>query len=134
MLQSGMEIGAHTVTHPILTRTSADAARNEIIECGRRLSDILRVPVRLFAYPNGKPGVDYASEHVRMVRDAGYAAAVSTSWGGATARSDIFQLPRFTPWDRAPDRFALRLVRNVLRRAYSVPVPATRSGPFSRPV
>lgn len=124
MLRSGMEIGAHTVTHPILTLTSADVARREIVESGRRLADILRVPVRLFAYPNGKPGQDYASEHVRMVREAGYTAAVSTSWGVATARSDVLQLPRFTPWDRAPDRFALRLVRNLVRRSNSLSVPA----------
>jgi len=48
-----------------------------------------------------------------MVRDAGYAAAVSTGWGVATAQSDRFQLPRFTPWDRTPGRFALRLIRNM---------------------
>lgn len=127
MLRFGMEIGAHTVTHPILTLTSADVARREIVESGRRLADILDVPVRLFAYPNGKPGRDYGPEHVRMVRDAGYSAAVSTNWGVATVGSDVFQLPRFTPWDRAPDRFALRLVRNLARRSHSLPVPAGHS-------
>jgi len=110
---AGMEIGAHTVTHPILLNTAPEAARREIVESGRRLAEILREPVRLFAYPNGKPGVDYGAEHVQMVRDAGFAAAVSTGWGVATERSDRFQLPRFTPWDRTPGRFALRLIRNM---------------------
>ncbi len=110
---AGMEIGAHTVTHPILLNTAPDAARREIVESGRRLAEILGEPVRLFAYPNGKPGVDYGPEHVQMVRDAGFAAAVSTGWGVATERSDRFQLPRFTPWDRTPGRFALRLIRNM---------------------
>ncbi len=110
---AGMEIGAHTVTHPILLNTAPDAARREIVESGRRLAEIVRQPIRLFAYPNGKPGVDYGPEHVAMVRDAGYAAAVSTGWGVATAQSDRFQLPRFTPWDRTPGRFALRLIRNM---------------------
>jgi len=110
---AGMGIGAHTVTHPILLNTAPEAARREIVESGRRLAEILREPVRLFAYPNGKPGVDYGAEHVQMVRDAGFAAAVSTGWGVATERSDRFQLPRFTPWDRTPGRFALRLIRNM---------------------
>ena len=110
---AGMEVGAHTVTHPILLNTAPDAARHEIVESGRRLAEILRQPIDLFAYPNGKPSVDYSAEHVAMVRDAGYATAVSTGWGVATAQSDRFQLPRFTPWDRTPGRFALRLIRNM---------------------
>jgi hypothetical protein len=110
---AGMEVGAHTVTHPILLNTAPEAARREIVESGRRLAEILRQPIDLFAYPNGKPGVDYGAEHVAMVCDAGYATAVSTGWGVATAQSDRFQLPRFTPWDRTPRRFALRLIRNM---------------------
>jgi peptidoglycan/xylan/chitin deacetylase (PgdA/CDA1 family) len=110
---AGMGIGAHTVTHPILLNTAPEAARREIMESGRRLAEILREPVRLFAYPNGKPGVDYGPEHVQMVRDAGFTAAVSTGWGVATEGSNRFQLPRFTPWDRTPRRFALLLIRNM---------------------
>jgi peptidoglycan/xylan/chitin deacetylase (PgdA/CDA1 family) len=109
---SGMEIGAHTETHPILTRLSSADARREINEGREYLTAILSEPVSLFAYPNGKPGQDYTAEHVRMVRDAGFGAAVSTAWGVASRGSDLFQLPRFTPWDRRPARFALRLLLN----------------------
>jgi peptidoglycan/xylan/chitin deacetylase (PgdA/CDA1 family) len=114
---AGMEIGAHTVTHPMLTRVDAAEARREIVESGRRLSDLLREPVRLFAYPNGKPGQDYGPEHVSMVREAGYSAAASSTWGAAAASSDLYQLPRFTPWDRTPARFALRLLGNLRQPA-----------------
>ena len=110
---AGMEIGAHSVTHPILTRVPVAQARCEIAESGRRLAEILREPIRLFAYPNGKPGQDYGPEHVAMARDAGYSAAASTAWGVATVGADVFQLPRFTPWDRTPTRFALRLLNNM---------------------
>ena len=110
---AGMEIGAHSVTHPILANVAVNQARREIVESGRRLAEILREPVRLFAYPNGKPGQDYGPEHVQMVRDAGYSAAVSTAWGVATTGADVYQLPRFTPWDRTPGRFGLRLLRNM---------------------
>ena len=116
---AGMEIGAHSVTHPILTRVTAAQAKREIAESGQRLTEILREPVRLFAYPNGKPGEDYGPEHVRMARDAGYRAAVSTAWGVAATGSDVYQLPRFTPWDRTPMRFALRLLSNI--RSVTIP-------------
>ena len=109
----GMEISAHTVTHPISLNTAPGAARREIAESGRRLAEIVRQPIRVFAYPNGKPGQDCGPEHVRMVREAGYAAAVSTGWGVAKSRSHKFQLLRFTRWDRTPGGFALRLVRNT---------------------
>jgi len=113
---AGMEIGAHSVSHPILARVPAEVAQREIVESGRQLAELLREPVRLFAYPNGKPGEDYGPEHVKMVRNAGYAAAASTAWGVATAGTDRFQLPRFTPWDRNPLKFSLRLSLNCRNR------------------
>ena len=112
----GMDVGARTVTHPILTRLSPDAAQRELSEGKARLEAILGEPVRLFAYPNGVPKQDYAAEHARMARDCGFTAAVSTAWGAAGAQSDRFQLPRFTPWDRQRLRFGVRLMANLRRR------------------
>lgn len=112
---SGMEIGAHTVTHPILARLSPEHADNEIRESKRRLEAITGSPISLFAYPNGKPGRDYCREHVGMVRKQGFEAAVSTARGVAHTASDPFQLPRFTPWDRTPGKFLLRLLLNTFR-------------------
>jgi peptidoglycan/xylan/chitin deacetylase (PgdA/CDA1 family) len=112
---SGMGIGAHTVTHPILANLDSKRASSEIRESKRRLEEITGGPVRVFAYPNGKPGRDYGREHVGMVRELGFEAAVSTAWGVARAASDPYQLPRFTPWDRTPGKFALRLLRNTFR-------------------
>lgn len=112
----GMDVGAHTVTHPILTRLSLDAAQREVSEGKARLEAILGEPVRLFAYPNGVPQQDYAAEHALIVRNCGFTAAVSTAWGAARAQSDRFQLPRFTPWDRQRLRFGLRLMANLRRR------------------
>jgi peptidoglycan/xylan/chitin deacetylase (PgdA/CDA1 family) len=110
-----MEIGGHTVNHPILARLAPDAARREIADGKDALEGLLRVPVRSFAYPNGKPGQDYQGEHARMAREIGFASAVSTSWGASSPSSDMFQLPRFTPWDRGHTRFALRLLQNMRR-------------------
>lgn len=115
----GMEIGGHTVNHPILTVLTEREARAEIVDGKRRLEEITGAPVTLFAYPNGKPGQDYGPQHVALVKQAGFAAAVSTMGGVADRRSDLFQLPRFSPWDRSPRRFGARLLINCVR---SVPV------------
>jgi len=112
----GMDIGAHTMTHPILTRLDAATARQEIASSKQQLEELLGETIDLFAYPNGVPQQDYTTEHVRIVRDCGFKAAVSTAWGAASARSDRFQLPRFTPWDRARWRYGIRLLANLQRR------------------
>jgi peptidoglycan/xylan/chitin deacetylase (PgdA/CDA1 family) len=112
---AGMEIGGHTVNHPILASLDEDQARAEIVDGKRRLEDIIAAPVSLFAYPNGKPGVDYGPRDVELVKKAGFAAAVSTIGGVAGRSSDIFQLPRFGPWDRNPRRLATRLLVSCAR-------------------
>jgi peptidoglycan/xylan/chitin deacetylase (PgdA/CDA1 family) len=116
---SGMTIGAHTVSHPILSRVPEEKARDEMIQSKKKLESIVEQEVTLFAYPNGKPDVDYAAAHVRLARDAGFLAAVSTGWGAANKQSDIFQIPRFTPWDTSKWRYAVRLARNM-RHAVTV--------------
>jgi len=113
---AGMEIGGHTRTHPILTRIPDAQAMGEIGGGREVLESILGQPVRLFAYPNGKPGQDYDARHVAMVRECGFNTAVSTAWGVSDRHRDPFQLARFTPWDKTSGRFAARLVRNLLNK------------------
>jgi peptidoglycan/xylan/chitin deacetylase (PgdA/CDA1 family) len=113
---AGMSVGGHTVSHPILSRLDTATSSFEISEGRRVLQDICRAPIELFAYPNGRPGEDYGPEAVELVKQQGFKAAVSTSWGTARSGSDPFQLPRFTPWDRTRHRFALRLARSLLAR------------------
>lgn len=117
---AGMEIGGHTVNHPILARLENDAACAEIANGKEVLEGIIQAPVRLFAYPNGKPGRDYLSDHVSMVKKIGFDAAVSTAHGAAGASSDLYQLPRFTPWDRGQVRFTLRMAQNMLKTIETV--------------
>jgi peptidoglycan/xylan/chitin deacetylase (PgdA/CDA1 family) len=111
--RAGMDIGGHTVNHPILATLTEDASRKEIAEGKRVLEKILAEPIRLFAYPNGKPGADYCAEHVALVKELGFEGAVSTSWGTSKNNQALHQLPRFTPWDRHPLRFVLRMARNL---------------------
>jgi peptidoglycan/xylan/chitin deacetylase (PgdA/CDA1 family) len=115
-----MGIGGHTVNHPILARLPAAEARQEIAQGRAALEAALDAPVRVFAYPNGKPGQDYLPEHVDMVRELGFEAAVSTAWGVSRGAADWYQLPRFTPWDQGIGKFGLRLARNMLQAAQRV--------------
>jgi peptidoglycan/xylan/chitin deacetylase (PgdA/CDA1 family) len=117
---AGMGIGGHTVNHPILARLPAAEARQEIAQGRAALEAALDAPVRVFAYPNGKPGQDYLPEHVDMVRELGFEAAVSTAWGVSRGAADWYQLPRFTPWDQGIGKFGLRLARNMLQAAQRV--------------
>ncbi|MNY74929.1 hypothetical protein D3C86_2140710 [compost metagenome] len=55
-----------------------------------------------------------------MVREMGFDAAVSTSWGQCRGDADWYQLPRFTPWDQGIGKFSLRLARNMLQPAARV--------------
>lgn len=107
----GIEIGAHTVSHPILTSLDDDSARLEISAGKEQLESILGKPVRLFAYPNGKVDKDFDRRHVNMVREAGFTAAFTTAVGAITRGQDQFQLPRSRPWDTTPLLFGLRLLR-----------------------
>lgn len=111
----GIGIGAHTVSHPILARITERQARREIADSRAELEAILGDRVGLFAYPNGKPGEDYLPEHVAMVRELGFDAAVSTAWGAARVGTTPYEIPRFTPWDRTALRFGMRLLSNLVK-------------------
>jgi peptidoglycan/xylan/chitin deacetylase (PgdA/CDA1 family) len=120
--RSGMGIGAHTVNHPILASIDLATARAEIEQGKQALEAMIGEPVPLFAYPNGKPNADYRAEHVALVKELGFEGAVSTAWGASKGAPDVFQLPRFSPWDRTVPRFALRMARNLA-------APAAVAGP-----
>ena len=83
----GMDVGAHTVSHPILTRLAPSRGQGRDPGQQGAPGEIIDRPVTLFAYPNGVPRGDYAAEHVQMVREAGFDAAVSTAWGAAFGES-----------------------------------------------
>ena len=106
----GMEVGAHTIGHPILARLDAESAWREVSGSKRMLEDITGTPVAAFAYPNGTPGRDYQRLHVDMVRKAGFRVAVSAAWGAAGRHVDPLQVPRVLPWETSGLRFAARLL------------------------
>jgi peptidoglycan/xylan/chitin deacetylase (PgdA/CDA1 family) len=70
-----IEIGGHTSGHPILARASRDRQREEIagnLDAIRRWTGR---PVRAFAFPNGRPGVDYTETTTGILGELGVDAA-----------------------------------------------------------
>jgi peptidoglycan/xylan/chitin deacetylase (PgdA/CDA1 family) len=115
MHRAGMQIGAHTVTHPILAKLGSIDVRKEISASKQFLESILEEEINLFAYPNGRPDLDFQIKDASIVRELGFKAAVTTAWGVANSDSDLMQLPRFTPWDKRRLFFGTRLLKNILQ-------------------
>lgn len=88
MKAAGMTIGGHTVTHPVLSRMSAQDQRHEILECGRRLAHELGEPMRYFSYPVGNTTA-FDQTTRECLREAGVSYAFSY-YGG---------YGRFQGWD-----------------------------------
>jgi peptidoglycan/xylan/chitin deacetylase (PgdA/CDA1 family) len=86
----GIEIGAHSHTHPELDRlppgeTAVEAGRSKAL-----LEDGLGQPVRSFAYPYGH----YDRRVRNAVAAAGYSGACTMNSWAATARDHPLELPR----------------------------------------
>jgi peptidoglycan/xylan/chitin deacetylase (PgdA/CDA1 family) len=78
---SGVEFGAHTKTHPILSAlTDPEELREEIAGSKARIESELDRPVLHFCYPNGKMR-DIGPEAVEAVRAAGMRTAVTAEPG-----------------------------------------------------
>lgn len=101
----GVEFGAHTVTHPILSRTSEAQARFEIQESWSRLKSFVPAAVKVFCYPNGRRQ-DFGAREIRVLAGMGFSGAVCTIPGYVTCANaqsleTRFQLPRFAWSDDA---------------------------------
>lgn len=110
---SGMTIGAHACKHDVLTSLSASEAKAQIIGAKTVLESIINKSVDFYAYPNGKPNLDFTPEHTAFVKEAGYKAALATTKGAAMPSSDLYQLPRIMPWRRTRFGFNLNLLETL---------------------
>lgn len=94
MADSGlMEIGSHTVTHPILSSVTDEESRDELVRSRAQIEEGIGRRVRSFCFPNGMPG-DFRPSQVRQVADAGYDCSVIADFGMVSNSSDRYQLPR----------------------------------------
>jgi peptidoglycan/xylan/chitin deacetylase (PgdA/CDA1 family) len=118
----GATFGAHTVTHPVLSRVSAAAARREVATSWRRLREETTATTPVFCYPNGRPQ-DIGAGSARMLRDLGFTSAVTTTRGyvGGLQAKDVdapFHLPRFA-WPDTPGEYT-QIVNGVERAKLAI--------------
>lgn len=94
LAQAGVEFGAHTKTHPILSKISDDGEmHNEIEGSKKRIEEALDTAVLHFCYPNGRTA-DISAVAVSAVRAADFQTAVTTERGLNLKSSDRFLLRR----------------------------------------
>ena len=94
MSASGMTIGAHSHSHPILAQMSPDEQFRELSVSRAILEAAIGSTVDVMAYPVGGPG-DFTPATRTIARDCGYRAAFSCH-GGANApeHCDLFDIKR----------------------------------------
>ncbi len=90
LVANGIEIGSHTRSHPKLTRLSDESAHDEIAGSREDLAKMLGEPPVSFAYPYGA----FSRRIEKIVREAGYLAAVSTIRDNRVRSDQIYHLPR----------------------------------------
>jgi peptidoglycan/xylan/chitin deacetylase (PgdA/CDA1 family) len=130
LADAGFTCGAHSMTHPPLTKIGVDACRWELSESRSLLEERLERRVLHLAYPYGA----YDDRVHRLTREAGYETACSTRSGRSPADDDLFALRRIhIPADAGELGFASRfwtghgpadLARRVMRRVSPTPVYA----------
>ncbi len=103
-----IEIGAHTMTHPVLAAHPSAVQKEEILKSKKSLESELGHPVDSFAYPYGTRD-DYTHETVGILRELGFASACTTTPGLNARDCDPFQLRRVVVRDWDGDRFARML-------------------------
>ncbi|MFP4056872.1 MAG: polysaccharide deacetylase family protein [Candidatus Brocadiia bacterium] len=91
MLEAGMEVGSHTLTHPQPSRLGRPALRHELVESKRVLEDGLGREVAFVASPTGYDSRRFGA----LAHEAGYRAALQGVIGRNRRSTDLFALRRF---------------------------------------
>jgi len=94
MLQNGMIIGGHTLTHLNLPNADPHDAQDEIISCRAALEKKLGIPIRHFSVPNSGPYPYYNDAIKQMVAASGFVSTVTSAHGFVDAKSDLLELRR----------------------------------------
>jgi peptidoglycan/xylan/chitin deacetylase (PgdA/CDA1 family) len=104
----GMDVGAHSVTHPALAALSLSEQQVEIELSKRHVEALTGTAVETFAYPFGRK-VDYTDDTIAILKSAGFQGACCNFSGAVEEHTDPFQLPRLFVQDWDADEFTRRL-------------------------
>lgn len=90
MAEYGIDFGAHTCTHPDLTRIPPKVAKREIFESKRKIENLLGKPIISFCYPYG----NFNDTIKQMVIEAGFKCACAAHGYTKADGYDLFSLER----------------------------------------
>jgi peptidoglycan/xylan/chitin deacetylase (PgdA/CDA1 family) len=105
-----IEVGSHTVSHPMLSRMTIKEQRHELTASKAELERILGGPVKSFCYPNGT----YSNDTPRTAEETTYHCACAPFSGPAVRGTNPYLLPRLWVPDMAGEPFR-RWLRRRLR-------------------
>ena len=95
MHKSGLvEIGAHTMTHPILANMTSERSIYEIQKSVSSLSELIDDKIQAFAYPNGLPNLDFGKREMQAVKEIGIKTAFSVEPGCLSEHINNYSIPR----------------------------------------
>jgi peptidoglycan/xylan/chitin deacetylase (PgdA/CDA1 family) len=93
LVNQGMSVGSHTLSHPILAQQSSELAWREISESRSILENVTGKPVWALAYPFGD-AASVTTREMQMAEQAGFECAFMNIGGGFGASLPRFALPR----------------------------------------
>lgn len=93
LIVGGVEFGAHTVSHPILSTLGPAEQEREIRRSRERMAEEMGWPPATFAYPNGSAR-DFNPATLEAVRRCGFRAACTTVRGSNKPGCDLMTLRR----------------------------------------
>jgi peptidoglycan/xylan/chitin deacetylase (PgdA/CDA1 family) len=95
VFQTGLiNIGAHTINHPILMNEDDFTSKYEITESINELSNLLNHEIKYFAYPNGIPLLDFSERERSYLRESGIKLTFSTESKNLSLSDDKTSIPR----------------------------------------
>lgn len=113
LFQRGFEIGAHTITHPILTEIrSNNILWDEINGSKTYLEHLLKTDIAGFCYPKGQ----FNDTVIRLVKSAGYRYARRVGEGSFSDSNNSYEIiPTIQIYNRLQRRY-IRIRKRILNR------------------
>lgn len=94
MVAKGLDVGSHSITHPILTKVEGNELFKELIGSRLDIEKNLDITPESFCFPNGQLS-DFDDEIKKAVKECGYKCGVS-AFSGRNTLSDMFSVNRYS--------------------------------------
>ncbi len=106
----GTSVGAHTMSHSMLSALTLEQQRHELLASKQALEGLLGHAISLLSYPFGTTN-DFSTKTAKLAEEAGYRAAFTVEEVPVFSFSRRFALPRLTIHDWPQEVFVTRLRR-----------------------